>query len=100
MKISQEEVEHIALLARLNVAESEKELLSDQLSQILTFVNQLRDVDTDGIPLTSTTSIPSNVLRDDVQATSLTDEQATANAPQSEDGFFVVPKIIADRESS
>lgn len=100
MEISQEEVEHIALLARLNIAEGEKELMSDQLSQILTFVNQLRDVDTEGIPLTATTSQQSNVLRDDVQISSLTDEQATANAPQAEDGFLVVPKIIADRETS
>jgi len=100
MEISQEEVEHIALLARLNIAEGEKELMSDQLSQILTFVNQLRDVDTEGIPLTATTSQQSNVLRDDVQISSLTDEQATANAPQAEGGFLVVPKIIADRETS
>ncbi|GJL65890.1 MAG: aspartyl/glutamyl-tRNA(Asn/Gln) amidotransferase subunit C [Nitrospirales bacterium] len=100
MKISREEVEHIALLARLNIAEGEKELMSEQLSQILTFVNQLGDVDTEGIPLTATTSQQSNVLRDDVHVPSLTDEQATANAPQSEDGFLVVPKIIADRETS
>ncbi|GJL62396.1 MAG: aspartyl/glutamyl-tRNA(Asn/Gln) amidotransferase subunit C [Nitrospirales bacterium] len=100
MKISQEEVEHIALLARLNIPEGEKELMSDQLSQILTFVNQLRNVDTDGIPLTATTSQQSNVLRDDVQIPSLTDKQATANAPQAEDGFLVVPKIIAERETS
>ncbi|GJL49153.1 MAG: aspartyl/glutamyl-tRNA(Asn/Gln) amidotransferase subunit C [Nitrospirales bacterium] len=100
MEISQEEVEYIALLARLNIAEGEKELMSDQLSQILTFVNQLRDVDTEGIPLTATTSQQSNVLRDDVRISSLTDEQATANAPQAEDGFLVVPKIIADRETS
>ncbi|WP_447971705.1 Asp-tRNA(Asn)/Glu-tRNA(Gln) amidotransferase subunit GatC [Nitrospira sp. M1] len=100
MKISQEEVEHIALLARLNIPESEKELFSSQLSHILTFVDQLRDVDTDGIPLTATTSQQANVLRDDVQRESLTDEQATANAPQAEDGFFVVPKIIADRDPS
>ncbi|WP_454061718.1 Asp-tRNA(Asn)/Glu-tRNA(Gln) amidotransferase subunit GatC [Candidatus Nitrospira salsa] len=100
MEISQEEVEYIALLARLNIAEGEKELMSDQLSQILTLVNQLRDVDTEGIPLTATTSQQSNVLRDDVRISSLTDEQATANAPQAEDGFLVVPKIIADRETS
>ncbi|GJL55275.1 MAG: aspartyl/glutamyl-tRNA(Asn/Gln) amidotransferase subunit C [Nitrospirales bacterium] len=100
MKIRLKEVEHIAQLARLEIAESEKELLSNQLSQILTFVNHLRDVDTDGIPLTASTSQQANVLRDDVPMESLSVEQAMDNAPQTEDGFFVVPKVIADRDSS
>ena len=98
MKISKEEVEHIATLARLNIGEGEKELFSEQLSHILTFVNQLREVDTEGIPQTATTSTQSNVLREDVPSPSLKIEKAIANAPQADEGFFVVPKIIADRE--
>ena len=99
MKITQEEVEHIAILARLNIAEGEKELFSEQLSQILTYVTQLREVDTEGIPQTASMSTQSNILRDDERATCLMVEKATANAPQTEDGFFVVPKIIVGRES-
>ena len=98
MKISKEEVEHIARLARLNIGEGEKELFSEQLSHILTFVAQLREVDTEGIPQTATTSTQSNVLREDVTSPSLQVEKAVANAPQVDEGFFVVPKIIADRE--
>ncbi len=98
MKISQAEVEHIASLARLNIAEGEKEIFSEQLSQILTFMNELGKVNTEGIPQTATTSRLLNVLREDVSSPSLTVDKATANAPQAEAGFFVVPKIIADRE--
>ena len=98
MKISKEEVEHIATLARLNVGEGEKEVFSEQLSQILTFVNQLREVDTEGIPQTATTSTQANVLREDVTSPCLSVEKATSNAPQTDEGFFVVPKIIGDRE--
>ena len=98
MSISKEEVTHIALLARLNIAEGEKELFSEQLSHILTFVDQLRQVDTEGIPQTATTSTEANILRDDVLIPCLPVEKATANAPQADDGFFVVPKILADRD--
>ncbi|MGB0910146.1 MAG: Asp-tRNA(Asn)/Glu-tRNA(Gln) amidotransferase subunit GatC [Nitrospirales bacterium] len=98
MDISKQEVEHIAMLARLTIAEGEKELFSDQLSQILTFVDQLREADTQGVPQTSTIVTQSNALRDDAVLNSLTVDQATGNAPQSKDGFFLVPKIIADRD--
>ena len=98
MGIDREEVEHIAMLARLTIAEGEKELFSEQLSQILNLVNQLREVDTQGVPQTSSILTQSNVLREDEAAECLTVEQATANAPQCHNGFFLVPKIIADRE--
>ncbi len=98
MSIKKEEIEHIAMLARLTIPESEKELLSQQLSQILTFVDQLREVETNGIPQTSTNVTQANILRDDVVGDSLTVDQAMANAPQSHNGLFLVPKIIADRD--
>ena len=98
MAIDKKEVEHIAMLARLSIAEGEKELFSDQLSQILTMVNQLREVDTHDIPQTSTIVTESHVLREDEVVDSLAVEQAMANAPHSHNGYFLVPKIIADRE--
>ncbi len=98
MNIDKEEVEHIAMLARLTIPEGEKEQFSEHLSQILTFVDQLREVDTEGVPQTSTIVTETNVLREDIPRDSFTVEQATANAPQSLDGFFLVPKIIADRD--
>ncbi|MCA9473721.1 MAG: Asp-tRNA(Asn)/Glu-tRNA(Gln) amidotransferase subunit GatC [Nitrospirales bacterium] len=99
MKISQDEVDHIAHLARLHIAEGEKEQFSEQLSQIVTFVNQLSEVDTEDIPQTATTSTASNVLREDICHACLPVEEAVANAPQTKEGFFVVPKIISDQET-
>ena len=97
MKIDKSEVEHVARLARLDVAESEKDSFSEQLSQILKFMDQLGTVDTQGIPQTATVLEQTNVFRDDVPHTCLPVEEATANAPHTEDGFFLVPKILTDR---
>ncbi len=99
MNLSKEEVEHIALLARLSIAEGDKQAFGEQLSQIVTFIDQLREVDTEGVPPTATISSQANVMREDVVEESLSVEKALSNAPQQEDGFFVVPKIITDSES-
>ena len=93
-KISQKEVEHVAKLARLDLTDHEKTLFGEQLSQILTFVEQLQDVPTEGIPLTASVIDQESLLREDVPREGLTQEQALANGPETNQGFFVVPKII------
>ena len=97
MKIDKSEVEHVARLARLEIGESEKDPFSEQLSQILKYMDQLGVVDTEGIPQTATVREQTNVFQDDVPHSCLSTEQATANAPQTEDGFFLVPRILTDR---
>ena len=94
VSISQKEVEHVARLARLELTEPEKTLFGEQLSQILTFVGQLHEVSTEGIPPTASVVEQEAVLREDVPREGLSQEQALSNAPESRDGFFVVPKII------
>ncbi len=94
VSISQKEVEHVARLARLELTEPEKTLFGEQLSQILTFVGQLHEVSTEGIPPTASVVEQEAVLREDVPREGLSLEQALSNAPESRDGFFVVPKII------
>ena len=96
MKINKTEVEHVARLARLELAESDKEPFSEQLSQILIFMDQLKSVNTEHTPHTTTVTEQTNVFRDDVPQPCLSVEEATKNAPQEEEGFFVVPKIISD----
>jgi aspartyl-tRNA(Asn)/glutamyl-tRNA(Gln) amidotransferase subunit C len=91
--ISHKDVEHVAQLARLDLTEPEKTLFGEQLSQILTFVEQLQEVSTEGVPLTASVAEES-FLREDLPREGLSQEQAMANAPESSDGFFVVPKII------
>ena len=95
--ISHKEVEHVAQLARLDLTEPEKTLFGEQLSQILTFVEQLQEVPTDGIPPTSSVADQASVLREDIPREGLSQEQAMSNAPESSDGFFVVPKILGKK---
>lgn len=92
--ISQQEVEHVAKLARLDLTEPEKTLFGEQLNQILTFVGQLQEVSTEGIPPTASVVEQESVWREDVPREGLSQEQALSNAPEASDGFFVVPKII------
>jgi len=94
MKISKQEVEHVAKLARLELSEQEKEKLTDQLSNILTYVETLNSVDTKGVEPTSHVLDIKNVMRDDVVLPGLTQEQALANAPDKAAGHYKVPKII------
>ena len=97
MEISKEEVEHVAKLARLEVSEDEKAMFARQLSGILTYMDQLKELDTKGIEPTATVLPTENVFRDDDVRPSLPQEKALANAPDQKDGFFRVPKIIEDR---
>ena len=92
--ISQKEVEHVAQLAKLDLTEPEKTLFGAQLSQILTFVGQLQEVSTEGIPLTASVADQELVLREDVPREGLSQEQVLSNAPKADNGFFVVPKIL------
>jgi aspartyl-tRNA(Asn)/glutamyl-tRNA(Gln) amidotransferase subunit C len=94
MKISKQEVEHVAKLARLELSEQEKEQLTDQLSNILTYVETLNSIDTTGVEPTSHVLDIKNVMRDDVAVPGLTQEQALANAPDKAAGHYKVPKII------
>ena len=98
MNITKQEVEKVAKLARLELMESEQATFAKQLSQILTHVETLKQYDTTGVEPTATVLGQVNVFRPDVPRPSLPVERAVANAPESSDGFFVVPKIIEDRQ--
>jgi len=97
MEISRQDVEKVALLARLQVTEDEKEMFAKQLSQVLTHVEQLNRYDTAGVEPTTTVMGQVNVFRDDVARPSLPVEKALANAPEREGDGFGVPKIIEER---
>ena len=97
MKITLEDVEKVAKLARLEVSPAEKDAFARQLSQILTHVETLNQYDTAGIEPTATVLGQANVFRDDVVRPSLAVEQALANAPEREADGFAVPRIIEER---
>jgi aspartyl-tRNA(Asn)/glutamyl-tRNA(Gln) amidotransferase subunit C len=94
MKISEEEIEHIALLARLSLSDDERELFISQLSGILDYMEKLNELDTKDIEPTSHVLSLHNVMRDDVPAPSLPREDALMNAPFRTEKFYRVPKII------
>jgi aspartyl-tRNA(Asn)/glutamyl-tRNA(Gln) amidotransferase subunit C len=94
MKITKHEVEHVAKLARLELSEQDKDKLTDQLSNILTYVEKLNEIDTKGVEPTSHVLDINNVMREDVAGESLSQERALANAPDKAAGHYKVPKII------
>ncbi len=94
MKITRQEVEHVAKLARLELSEHEQDMFTDQLSNILTYVEQLNELDTKGVEPTSHVLDIRNVMRDDVAEESLPQERALANAPEKAAGHYRVPLII------
>src|SRR5256885_3763941 len=97
MEIGKEQAEQGAKLGGREVREEEKAMFARQLSAILTYMDQLKEVDTEGVEPTATVLPTENVWREDAVRPSLAQEQALANAPDQADGFFRVPKIIEDR---
>ena len=94
MSISREEVLHVAHLARLEFSEEEVELFTTQLADILNYVAKLNELDTSQIEPTYHALQLSNVFREDEVKPSYTVEEILSNAPEKENGFFVVPKVI------
>lgn len=95
MPLSNSDVEHVAMLARLGLTSDEIDLLREQLSSILEHVDVLSRVDTDAIPPTAQVNDLHNVLREDIVRPSLTQEAVLANAPASRNGFFEVRAVLS-----
>ena len=94
MKLSREEVQHIALLARLGLSEAEIENFRHQLSDILEHFAILEEVDTSHLPATAQSIAIQNVLRPDEQKASYPGEDILANAPQTENNFLKVQAVL------
>ena len=94
MKITREEVAHVAKLARLKIDDDQVETLTGQIGTILEYIDVLDKVDTTGVTPTSHAIFLNNAFREDFEATHLDRKAALANAPETEDGFFLVPKVI------
>ena len=94
MRLTPEEVDHIALLARLELSDAEKELYREQLSSILDHVARLQKLDTRHIPPTSSVLPPRSRLREDEIRTGLSKDQALKNAPDEARGQFRVPPVL------
>ncbi len=94
MKLTDEEIKRIALLARLGISEDEVEKFRGQLSDILENFEILQEVDTSEVQPTSQVTGLRNVVKDDEVIPSLTQGEIMANAPQEEDGFFKIRAVL------
>jgi len=94
MRIDKKTVENIAKLARLALTEEEKKSFAGQLDKILAYIDKLNELDTSKIEPTFHAVPLKNVFRDDEVKPSLKQEEALANAPQKDRGYFKVPRII------
>ena len=94
MAITKKDVEHVARLARLQLAEKEKELFTKQLGAILEYIDKLKQVDTSKVKPTSHVVDLKNVWREDEVKRFPEAEKILKNRPQAEEDFFKVKKVI------
>jgi aspartyl-tRNA(Asn)/glutamyl-tRNA(Gln) amidotransferase subunit C len=94
MRISEGDVEHIARLARLELDPEERRRYTEQLSDILNYIDELNELDTSSVEPTSHVIPIKNVMRDDLPQPSLPLDEALGNAPQRKGNFYRVPRII------
>jgi aspartyl-tRNA(Asn)/glutamyl-tRNA(Gln) amidotransferase subunit C len=93
-KISVEEVEHIAWLAKIELSQEEKELFTKQFNTILEYFEVINEIDTEAVHPTTQVVETIGVLREDEATPSLSINEALSNTTQSERRFFKAPKII------
>lgn len=94
MSVDKDTVERIAKLARIRLKEEQKEPLAKELSNILGWVEQLSQLDTEGVPpMTSVVEMRIPLRKDEVTDGGYP-EKVTANAPEASHGFYVVPKVV------
>ena len=92
--VNRDEILKIASLAKLHLSDEEVSLYTDQINEILEYMNQLDELDTEDIEPLSHVLDQINMTRKDEQIPSLTREEALKNAPKSDDDYFIVPNVI------
>ncbi len=93
-RISREEVRHVADLSRLDMDDESIRVFSDQIGEILQYINTLQAVDTENVKPTFHAISLTNAFREDEVKEHLDADSAVSNAPESEDNVFLVPKVI------
>src|SRR5687767_4484059 len=96
MSLDRGAVDHVARLARLDLTDEERDRMQVELTNILGHAEKIQALDLDDVPPTSHSLPLKNVMRPDEVKDSLAPDAALANAPESEDGRFKVPRIIED----
>ena len=94
MQITPDLIKYLESLARITLTEEQEKKVGTELQDILTYIDMLNELDTDGVEAMSHCFPVTNVMRDDVVEPSMTPDEITANAPESQEGCFVVPKTV------
>ena len=94
MKVSLEEVDRIASLSMLSLTEEKRLMLQQNLSDILEHAERLNELDTEGVEPTTYILKQENVLRVDAPGKEWERKEVLKNAPEKEDGYFAVPKVV------
>lgn len=96
MKISEEEVRHVATLSKLAFSEEETSQFATTLTKIVDMVELLNEVDTEGVAITTTMADRKNVMRPDLAQAGTNREDLFKNVPEKENNFIKVPTILED----
>ncbi|MCK4224459.1 MAG: Asp-tRNA(Asn)/Glu-tRNA(Gln) amidotransferase subunit GatC [candidate division Zixibacteria bacterium] len=94
MPITLKDVEYVANLSKLELSPQEKIRFQSELDSIIKYIDQLNELNTDNVPITSHVVPLENVFREDRVLPSLPQDKALSNAPKKKDGIFKVPKVI------
>ncbi len=94
MRLTKEQVEHLAYLIRLGLSDQEVEQLQEQLSSILGYFEMLQELDTEAIPPTARVISVENIMRADAVEPSMPVDEVLANAPDREDDYFKVRAVL------
>ena len=92
--ISDETIEYVGILAKLELSEEEKEQAKTDMANMLDYIDTLNELDTEGVEQMSHVFPINNVFREDVVTNGDDREEFLSNAPESKDGAFVVPKTF------
>ena len=96
MKVTKEDLQNVAVLSRLAIPADQEDKYIDQMDKILTYMDNLSELDTENVKPTTYALPMQNVFRKDEVKASLDREAALANAPLKEEGYFKVPKVLED----
>ncbi len=94
MKLTRDDIRHVAELARVDVSEADVEAYIGELGRILEYMDQLGRLDTAGVPPTASVGVDRLPLREDEPRAGLAPGEALANAPDVREGHFRVPRVV------
>lgn len=100
MSLSESEVRHVAMLARLALTDEQVSVLRDELNSILGHIDDIQRLDLEGVEPMSHAIPVVNVTRPDLHRPGLSQADALRNAPESQDGAFLIPRIVGAEEGA